>query len=214
MSKKLKIQKEKNLKKKGYKCIVGLDESGRGPLAGPVVASAVRLNSKFELKGFEGLRDSKKLSPRQRESFYKALTTNPGVEWATSKVSEKTIDKINVLEATKKAMKKALSKIKTSPKFDCLILDGQVRLNLDVFQKSVIKADEKILSCMAAGIIAKVSRDKIMQKLHKKHPQYGFDKHKGYGTKKHLSMIKKYGASQVHRKSFKPVCKHVKALKK
>jgi len=184
----------------------GLDESGRGPLAGPVVACAVLLKSDFNglLKSdFSGIRDSKKLSAGQREKFYNILTNHPRIEWGIGRVSEKMIDKINILQATKLAMKKAVRKLRREP--DSLILDGNFKINLAIPQKSVVKADEKIFSCMAAGIIAKVTRDRIMQRYHKKYPQYGFDKHKGYPTKHHFKMMKKHGPSKIHRRTFGPV---------
>ncbi len=215
------LNEEKKLWRKRYKLVAGLDEAGRGALAGPVVAAAVLLNSKFKIQNsklqfkIKNLRDSKKLSPQKREKFYKILTKNPSIEWAVGVVSEKVIDKINILEATKLAMEKAIKKIQNSkcknqnnkPKFkiNCLILDGKMKLDLPIFQKSIIKADEKVFSCAAASIIAKVTRDRIMMRYHKEYPQYGFDKHKGYPTKYHFKMLKKYGHSKLHRKSFRPV---------
>jgi len=197
---------ERKLWKKGYKKVACLDEAGRGPLCGPVVACTVMVK-KFSIFNFQflKLRDSKKLSPKRREEFYKILTSHPAIEWGIGKVSEKVIDKINILEATKLAMKKAVKKLKRKPDF--LILDGKMELDLSISQKSIVKADEKVFSCAAASIIAKVNRDRIMLRYHKKYPQYGFDKHKGYPTRRHRRMLKKYGPCKIYRKSFKPLKK-------
>ncbi|MBU4298708.1 ribonuclease HII [Patescibacteria group bacterium] len=170
------------------------------------------------------LRDSKKLSPKAREKFYKILTTHPKIEWGIGRVSEKVIDKINILEATKLAMIKAIKNLGKklqragchqfyhlngdrwlSGKVDFLILDGNFKIDVKIPQKSIIKGDEKVFSCAAASILAKVWRDKIMKRYHKKYPQYGFAQHKGYPTKKHRAMLKKYGPSAIHRLTFEPV---------
>jgi ribonuclease HII len=195
------FQEEKKLWKKGYKKIVGIDEAGRGPLAGPVVACALVIKncSKFD---FKQIKDSKKLSPKRREELYKTLIKHPAIEWGIGRVSEKVIDRINILEATKLAMKKAVQKLK-KPSF--LVLDGKIALDLETPQKSIVKADEKVFSCACASIIAKVTRDKLMQKCDKKYPFYGFGKHKGYPTKLHRKMLRKHGPCKIHRKSFKPV---------
>ena len=199
------FRQEKKLWRKGYKKVVGLDEAGRGSLSGPVTAAAVVINSsfKFQVLGLEYLKDSKKLTPKKREEFYKILTNHPQIKWGIGKVSEKVIDRINILEATKLAMIKAIKKLKRKPDF--LIIDGNFKLNLLIPQKSIIKADEKVFSCTVASIIAKVYRDRIMRRYHKKYSQYGFDKHKGYPTKQHCKMLKKYGPCKIHRKTFRPI---------
>jgi ribonuclease HII len=198
------FQVERKLWKKGCKYVACLDEAGRGPLAGPVVAAAcVIVDCKLKTADFKGLKDSKKLSQKQREKFYKIIIKNKNIEWGIGRVSEKIIDKINILEASKLAMKKALTKLKKKPDF--LILDGKMKLDLPVPQKSIVKADEKVFSCAAASILAKVTRDRIMRKYHKKYPHYNFDRHKGYPTKLHLKMSRKYGPCKIHRKSFGPV---------
>ncbi len=184
-------EKEKAVK------IIGLDEAGRGPLAGPVVAVAVSFK---KIPGIE-LKDSKKYSEKKREEAYRMIMQFDSLEWGIGVVSEKIIDKINILEATKLAMKKALAKI--SCENSVIIIDGNFKLNVPLDQKSIVKADEKILECSAASIIAKVERDRLMQKYHKKYPCYNFDMHKGYGTKHHKKMIKKHGACPLHRKSFR-----------
>lgn len=213
------LREEKKLWKKGYKRVVCLDEAGRGCLAGPVVAAAVSLipNSKFQIPK---IRDSKKLSPKKRKKFYKIITKNSNIKWGIGKVSEKIIDKINILEATKLAMKKALKNLQKKFKktlssnycqgnkcemVDFLILDGNFKLDLEIPQKAIVRGDEKVFSCALASILAKVTRDKIMERASKKFPQYGFEKHKGYPTKFHQRMLRKYGPCKIHRKSFGPV---------
>ena len=225
------LREEKKLWRKGYKMVVGLDEAGRGPLAGPVVASAVivrqipivnslRLKKLLQQWQVQGIKDSKKLTAAKREKFYEVLAVNPSVEWGIGRVSEKAIDKINILEATKLAMEKAISNLEKKirarmpacQKYDdrhifgmpsFLIIDGNFSINSSIPQKSIIKADEKVFSCVAAGIVAKVSRDRMMLRYHKKYPQYGFDKHKGYPTKLHREMLKKHGFCEIHRRSFR-----------
>lgn len=198
------LNEEKRLWRKGFKRVACLDEAGRGCLAGPVVAAAViikdkKLNrAKLLRLNLDSINDSKKLSPKKREGFYKILTKHPQIKWGIGRVSEKVIDKINILEATKLAMNKSIKKLKP----DFLILDGNFNLDVDLPQKSIIKGDQKIISISAASIIAKVTRDRIMKKYDKKYPQYQFDKHKGYCTELHVKMLKKFGACPIHRKSF------------
>lgn len=208
-----KLKEEEKLWEKKFK-VVCFDEAGRGALAGPVVAAAVMVNSKLKIKKFKNLNDSKKLTQKKREFFYKIIHKSPFIEWGIGIVSEKIIDKINIFEATKLAMKKAFNnlikksifrnqKIKKLKRKFFLILDGNFKLNLDISQKSIIKADEKIFSCALASILAKVNRDRILLNYHKKYPQYGFDKHKGYPTKLHRKMLEIHGPCKIHRKSFK-----------
>lgn len=209
------LQEEKKLWKKGYGKVCCLDEAGVGPLAGPVVAGAVILNWRTFLHKrsvLPNIRDSKQLSAKQRDEFYKIITKDPAIKWGIGIVSEKIIDKINIFQATKLAMKKAVENAenaspaeKRSPKYwkiDYLILDGRIKIDSSIPQKSIVRGDEKVFSCAAASIIAKVTRDRIMMRYHKKYPQYGFDIHKGYGTKVHYQMIKKHGPCQIHRKSY------------
>lgn len=216
---------EKKLWKKGYEYVVGLDEVGRGPLAGPVVACAVMVrNPKSQISkrvsgfgnwnlfgywllgfGVLKLRDSKKLSPKAREKFYKILTEHPQIKWGIGIVSEKIIDKINIFEATKLAMTKAVNNLKR--KVDFLILDGNFKITLPISQKPIIKADEKVFSVASASIIAKVFRDRLMEKYDKKFPNYGFIKHKGYPTKEHFEKLRKYKPCPIHRRSFGPVAR-------
>ena len=215
---------EIKLARQGFNFVVGLDEAGRGPLAGPVVAGAVCfdffpplerrvredfLNSEKSLpaslfKGRSVLRDSKQLSKAQRERWYEILTNNKHVKWGVGVISQKIIDKINILEATKLAMKRALANLAAEP--DYLILDGNFLLeDLNISQKAIISGDEKIVSIAAASIIAKVTRDRLMRQYDKKFPLYGFAQHKGYGTKKHFAALKLHGPCSLHRFSFKPV---------
>lgn len=206
---------EKRLKKRGCKIIVGLDEVGRGSLSGSVTAAAVSVqkfsifNSQFSKK----LKDSKKLSPQKREKIFKMLENLSGVKWGIGRVSEKVIDKINILQATKLAMKRAVNNLiskSKKQKVDFLLIDGNFSIDSNIPQKSIIKGDEKIFLIKLASIIAKVSRDKSMLRYHKQYPQYRFDKHKGYGTRLHFKMLKKYGPCKIHRKSFNPVKNYCK----
>ena len=199
------LQEEKKLWKRGYKKVAGIDEAGRGPLCGPVVAGAVIIRRSDLRKlniwrsDLHYIKDSKQLSAKKREEFYKILTNHPDIEWGIGLVSEKIIDKINILEATKLAMQKAVQKL-TRPNF--LILDGNFSIKSNVPQKSIIKADEKVFSCSCASIIAKVTPDKLMQKYDQKYPYYGLASNKGYGTKFHREMLKKHGPSKIHRQTF------------
>ena len=199
------FREEKKLWREGYKMVVGIDEAGRGPLAGPVIACATTV-PEFLISNFKflNIKDSKKLSPKKREEFYEMITKHPQVEWGIGRVSEKVIDRINILEATKLAMKRAVRNLERKCSCsDFLIIDGNFSINLDVPQKSIIKGDEKVFSCAAASVIAKVTRDRMMIRYHKKYSRYGFDKHKGYPTKMHRQIIKKYGFCKIHRRSFR-----------
>ncbi len=203
------FEQELKLFKQGYRRIAGIDEAGRGPLAGPVMACAVVISDKklvFKDRYLKNIKDSKKLTPQKREKWYKILTKHPQIMWAVGQVSEKTIDKINIKNAAELAMERAVKKLKLAPDF--LIIDGIHLKNLKLKTynlKLIIKADEKVFSCAAASIIAKVTRDRLMRNYHKKYLQYGFDKHKGYGTKMHLAALKKYGPCEIHRRSFRPI---------
>ncbi len=180
--------------------LVGIDEVGRGALAGPVVACAVMLSEKANLNHIT-IKDSKKLLLSQREESYKKLIKHPSIKWGMGIVSEKIIDKINIREATKEAMLRAALKL------DCkkihLVIDGNFTINTHYRQKAVKRADEFILECMIASIIAKVERDKIMQKYAKRYPEYGFERHKGYGTKFHYGALIKKGPCIIHRRSYR-----------
>jgi len=204
------FNEEKKLWKRGIRHVVGLDEAGRGPLAGPVVAVAVVLKRSISPRGangetllFKTIKDSKQLSENSREKIYEILTNHPAIKWGVGIVSEKIVDKINILEASKLAMVNAVDGLKI--KTDFLLIDGNFKIDSKILQKAIIKGDSKVFSICAAGIIAKVTRDRFMQKMHKKYPEYGFDKHKGYGTALHTKNLKEFGACKIHRKTFYPV---------
>ena len=189
---------EKELNRKGIELIAGVDEVGRGPLIGPVVAAAVILPKGYKL---EGLTDSKKLSEKKREMFYEiikrdALAIGIGI------VDEKKIDEINIYEATKVAMKEAINKLDIKPEH---ILIDAMPLDLDIPTTSIIKGDLLSITISAASVIAKVTRDHMLYEIDKEYPMYDLKNNKGYGTKKHIEAIKKYGITKYHRLSYKPV---------
>ena len=186
--------------KAGYGLIAGVDEAGRGPLAGPVVAAAVIIPLDVELAG---IRDSKKMTEMSREKAFpvihrKAITTGIGV------VSHRYIDKLNILKASLEAMKQAVLSLDPQPEF--LLVDGINMIHLPIPQRCLKKGDQISLSISAASVIAKVYRDRIMRSYHEIYPVYGFDKNKGYGTPGHFAALKKYGPSPLHRLTFKGVC--------
>lgn len=201
----LDLVEEKIFFKDGYKLIGGIDEAGRGPLAGPVVAACVIMKPDFELKNekLKLVKDSKKLTAKKREELFEIIFTEL-YEVGIGITDHITIDKINILQASFLAMKKALGSLKSKPDF--LMVDGNQPIpNLTLKQTAIIKGDEKIFSIAAASIIAKVTRDRIMSDWHEKFPQYDFFRHKGYGTRAHLSALEKYGPCPIHRLSFTPV---------
>ena len=194
---------EKNLVESGYKYVAGVDEAGRGPLAGPVVAAAVILPEEFSSNQ---LNDSKKLSSSKREKIYNELmNVDSKVISAFAVIDEVVIDKINILRATHMAMAQASSNLSIEPSF--VIIDGMPIKDFPFNNESIIKGDSKSLSIAAASVIAKVERDRIMLNYSKEYPEYKFEKHKGYGTKLHLDALKKFGPCKLHRKSFAPVKK-------
>lgn len=181
----------------GFSRIAGVDEAGRGPLAGPVVAAAVIFpaNSRFE-----GLNDSKKITPKKREPLYEEIRGVADV--GVGIISAAIIDDINIFQATRLAMKEAVENLVKKP--DCLLVDGKIKLDLPYKQQGIISGDAQVASIAAASIIAKVTRDRLMIKYHDQYPQYGFDSHKGYGSKKHMEAMREHGLSPIHRRSFKP----------
>lgn len=187
----------------GYKVICGVDEAGRGPLAGPVYAAAVVLKKGQTI---EGVNDSKKLSEKKRELLFDKIIAECE-EYSIGTASEKEIDEINILQATFLAMKRAVGGLSVKP--ECALVDGNQIPPLECDVETVVKGDSKSESIAAASILAKVSRDRYMLEMAKKYPQYGFEKHKGYGTKLHYEMIEKYGICDIHRKTFlkKVLCK-------
>lgn len=191
------LENEKELYKEGYKLIAGTDEVGRGPLVGPVVAAAVILPVNYKL---EGLTDSKKLSEKKRNLFYKIIIKD-AISYGIGVVDAKTIDEINIYEASRKAMIEAINKLNPKPDF---ILSDAMPLPYKN-SKAIIHGDALSLTIAAASVLAKVTRDEMMYELDKKHPEYGFKDHKGYPTKKHLENIQKYGILDNYRFTYKPV---------
>jgi len=194
---------EKQLQSQGHTLVAGIDEAGRGPLAGPVVAAATIFNFNEVPEELTIIKDSKKLSAKKREELFDVILEK-SLAWGVGMCDHYTIDRINILQATFLAMKKALGGLKHKP--NIIVLDGNLPLpNYSSPQKSIINGDNLIFSIAAASIIAKVTRDRIMCEMHNKYPNYFFDKHKGYGTKLHMNALKLYGPCEIHRKSFKPV---------
>ncbi|MDD5760718.1 MAG: ribonuclease HII [Candidatus Pacebacteria bacterium] len=239
------LKTEKYYWQKGFQVIIGLDEAGRGPLAGPITAAAVIVNPKAKIQSaswrnkpkinlpvgsksqdfmniLKGARDSKKLSPKQREKIFELIQKSPYIKFTHSSVGPKTIDRINIEKANQKAMQNCLKKILSNQdiknKKILILIDGNQKIPLDyfflkndyfflknkkIFQKAVIKGDNKIFSIALSSIVAKVTRDKKMNALSLKYPQYKFSSNKGYGTELHRQLLKKYGPCEIHRKSFK-----------
>lgn len=187
---------ENELKTKGYEIVCGVDEAGRGPLAGPVFAAAVILPAGLE---DIGINDSKKLSEKKREELF-GVITEKAVSWAVASASEKEIDELNILNATFLAMKRAVNALTVRP--DIALIDGNRKPNTGIEEVTLVKGDAKSISIAAASVLAKVSRDRYLCELDGLYPEYQFKKHKGYPTKLHYEMIKKYGISPVHRLSF------------
>jgi len=196
------LEYEKEKRADGFRRIAGIDEAGRGPLAGPVSAAAVILPEGFS---HSLLNDSKKLSQKRREEIYEELTSHPLVEWGLAYAERDEIDELNILKATHAAMARAVQRIAEPPDF-CLI-DGLPVPQFPIPSQGIVKGDSKSLSIAAASVIAKVSRDRIMLEYAKKYPEYGFERHKGYGTKLHLEALRKYGPCPIHRCSFAPVAR-------
>ncbi|WP_008826394.1 ribonuclease HII [Haloplasma contractile] len=189
---------EHDLFNQGVKYICGIDEVGRGPIAGPVVAAAVILPRDFYLPG---LNDSKKLTAKKREQFYKEIISN-AITYGIGVCTVNEIDHDNIYNATKVAMERAIKQLTIVP--DHLLIDAMT-LPIDHKQTSIIKGDAKSISIAAASIIAKVSRDQYMKKLSLRYPEYGFETNSGYGTKKHIDALNQHGITPIHRKSFEPV---------
>lgn len=185
---------------KGYAIVAGVDEAGRGPLAGPVTAAAVILPRIFSCPLLD---DSKKLSKRKRDLLYEEITTHPEVVWAVALVDADEIDRINILRATHRAMGLALDALKIRP--DIALIDGLSVKGLSMPHEALVKGDGLSLSIAAASVIAKVTRDRIMEMISKEFPLYGFERHQGYGTREHLEALKNHGPCRYHRRSFQPV---------
>lgn len=195
-SDKLKIERE--LLSQGFKTIAGVDEVGRGPLAGPVVCAAVIMPLK-EIEIIQGVDDSKKLSPKKRELLAK-LIRERALAYTVYEVNEKIIDEINILQATRLGMKNALESLKIVP--DTVITDGNMTLDISFPQRSIVHGDALSYSIGAASIVAKVFRDALMEEYAKTYPAYGFERNKGYGTAEHIRAIKEHGICPIHRRTF------------
>ena len=190
---------EAGVRARGFRVVAGLDEAGRGPLAGPVVAAAVVLP---ETGKFKGVDDSKKLSAGQREELFsllleKARAVGIGI------VEAQEIDRLNILRASLKAMELAAENLPLKPDF--LLIDGIHSVSLPLAQQAIPKGDQRCISIAAASIVAKVTRDRLMMAYHDQYPQYNFAQHKGYGTKEHLQALRQYGCCPLHRQSFKAI---------
>lgn len=180
----------------GYEIVCGVDEAGRGPLAGPVYAAAVILPKGHII---EGVNDSKKLSEKKRDELFDKVI-DECVAYSVGIATEQEIDEINILQATFLAMRRAVEGLNVKP--DIALIDGNKTPGLDIEQRAIVKGDGKSANIAAASIIAKVSRDRYMLEMAEKYPEYQFEKHKGYGTKLHYEMLEKYGVSPIHRKTF------------
>lgn len=191
---------ERNLAARGYARVAGVDEAGRGPLAGPVAAAAVILPGAFSCPLLD---DSKKLTKRRREILYEEITGNRAVIWAVALVGPGEIDEINILRATHKAMAMAVGSLSETP--DIALVDGLPVKGLPVPHEALVKGDGLSLSIAAASVIAKVTRDRFMERIATEFPAYGFARHQGYGTREHLEALRKHGPCCHHRRSFQPV---------
>lgn len=200
------LEYEKELYKDNIKLIAGVDEVGRGPLCGPVVAAACILKENYYI---EGLNDSKKLTEKKRDKLFDILI-NDCVSYGIGIVSPKRIDEINILEASKEAMKIALDNLSVKPEH---VLIDAVKLDIDTPSTPIIKGDAKSASIAAASIIAKVTRDRMMYELDKEYPEYGFRSHKGYPTKKHIEAVKEHGVLDFYRFTFSPISEIIKEEK-
>lgn len=201
------LQHEREAWDQGYKRLAGVDEAGRGPWAGPVVAAAVSVDQPVleqEANGlFAGLNDSKQLSAKKRELFFLFLTGHPAVRFGLGVLSPGDIDRLNILRATHRAMALALEALVPAP--DYALVDGRAVPGLCCASRSIVKGDSKSLLIAAASVLAKVTRDRLMQALEAEHPGYGFGRHKGYGTAEHLKALRERGVLPCHRRSFRPV---------
>jgi len=200
------LDEEKKIFSQGHGLIGAFDEAGRGPLAGPVVAACVIFKANIKINNeLEAINDSKKLSPKKREELFELIKQN-FLEVGVGVCDHSVIDRINVLQATFLAMKKAMGALKNKPNF--LMIDGSLKLpNCSTPQQAYVKGDEKVFSIAAASIIAKVTRDRLMRELDRLYPNYDFARHKGYGTRLHLEKLKQYGPCPIHRLSFNRVKK-------
>lgn len=196
------FKSERLLFTRGFQYIAGIDEVGRGSLAGPVVAAAVILPMKRKLENLKGVRDSKELTPAKRE-YLNILIQEVAIDIGVGVISPQIIDAINILNATRLAMHEAVQKLSHQP--DYLLVDGMALPRILIAQQAIIRGDKSCLSIACASIVAKVTRDHMMTELGNTYPDYGFQQHKGYGTRSHLECINRLGPTPVHRYSFSPV---------
>lgn len=194
------IEYEKKARKKGHQHIGGVDEAGRGPLAGPVVAAVCVIP---EGHFFPGIDDSKKLPPKKRHQLFDALTNDPSVTYSIAQIDSEVIDQVNIYQATILAMLKAVESLEKQP--DCLLVDGMTLSHPVIPSIKIVRGDSLSQSIAAASILAKVTRDRLMEDFHQQWPHYGFNEHKGYGTPQHMEAIQKHGIVPIHRRSFEPV---------
>ena len=194
------LDHERTLRRQGWQRVVGIDEAGRGPLAGPVVAAAVVLPGDFH---HAELNDSKKLTEQKREQLYDEFTSHSGISWAMAVVQPEEIDRLNILQATHEAMRRAVAALVPDP--DHALIDGLPVLPFPMPQTALVGGDGLSFSIAAASVIAKVTRDRIMVEMEARYPAYGFAQHKGYGTGLHLARLRAHGPCAIHRKSFSPV---------
>lgn len=194
------LRSERELRAEGFCWIAGVDEAGRGPLAGPVTAGAVILP--WDKNGLPGVFDSKQLSAEARAELYEELLSLENVDIGIGIADVEEIDKLNILKAAHLAMFRAVAQLK---KVDCVLVDGLPVKGFEVPSRNLIKGDARSASIAAASIVAKVVRDRMMMDFDAKYPEYGFASHKGYGSAEHLEALRKYGACPIHRKSFRPV---------
>ena len=187
---------ENDLLSRGFVTVAGTDEAGRGPLAGDVYAAAVILPTGLHI---EGLDDSKKLSEKKREQIYEIIKKE-AISWAVAVATVEEIDSLNILNASQLAMRRAVSMLTPSP--DAVLVDGNVARGFEMHAETLVKGDSKSMSVAAASILAKVDRDRYMQELDKMYPEYCLAQHKGYSTKLHMELVRKYGPSPMHRKTF------------
>ncbi len=201
------LEFERDLWSREFTLVAGVDEAGRGPLAGPVVAAAVILPATWANGGFAprlvDLNDSKQLTETQRENFFEIITTHPDLRYAIAIVDAATIDRINILQATHRAMNEALAQLQPQPQH--VLVDGRPVKSMTLPQTALVKGDSRSYSIAAASVLAKVTRDRLMREFDAKFPGYGFAIHKGYGVPQHIAAIEKLGPCPIHRMSFAPL---------
>ena len=197
------MEYEAKAARQGFRNISGVDEAGRGPLAGPVVAAAVIFSPNINIVDLD---DSKKLSPKKREELFLEIKER-ATTYGVAVIGHRIIDEINILQAARLAMKQAVDQLNPIP--DLLLIDGNQKIESTLDQWAIVKGDSKSLSIAAASVLAKVTRDRIMDAYHKLYPQYEFNRHKGYGTKLHRTLIQEYGPCPIHRSKFKGVSEYI-----